>query len=147
MENFPYDLPIFRRWHEAASPDGRLVASMSALEVSMSNPTSGTLRLSDGFQIDECNPSFLWSEDSRFLAVPQWRYFLGLQLRQRVLVLDTLQRAVFASKPLAGFIQPRSFDGGVLIVEGEPTRKPQEFTWRLPEELSSFRRVAMVWGA
>jgi hypothetical protein len=146
MEPYPYNLPIFRRWHEAASPDGRLVAWMTASEVSMSNPTSGTLRLSDGLQIDECNPSFIWSDDSRFLAVPQWRYFLGLQLRQRILVLDTLEHIVFASGPVAGFAQPRSFDAGVLSVIGEPTSpKPQEHTWRIPEELHSFRRMPVKW--
>lgn len=145
MQNFPYDSPIFRTFHEATSPDGRFRAWMSATEVSMSNPTSGTLQLSDGLQIDRCNPSFIWSDDSRFLAVPQWCYCLGLRLRQRALVLDVLQRAVFASKPLAWFVQPRSFDGGVLVVEGEPTGKPREFAWRLPEELSSFRRIAVAW--
>jgi hypothetical protein len=146
MEPFPYNLPIFRRWHEAASPNGRLVASISASEVSMSNPTSGTLRLSDGLQIDCCNPAFIWSDDSRFLAVPQWRYFLGLQLRQRLLVIDSAERSVFGSKPLAWILQPRSFERGSLTVEGEPaSRAPKEFVWRLPEELPRMITVTAAW--
>jgi hypothetical protein len=112
----------------------------------MSNPTSGTLRLSDGLQIDRCNPAFLWSDDSRFLAVPQWRYFLGLQLRQRLLVIDTAERSVFASKPLAWILQPLSFEHGTLTVEGEPaSRAPKEFVWRIPEELRRMIRIAVAW--
>ena len=145
MEPSPYDLPIFPRWHGAVSPDGRLVASISASEVSMSNPTSGTLRLSNGLEIDRCNPAFIWSDDSRFLAVPQWRYCLGLQLRQRVLVIDTAERSVFASKPLAWILQTRSFERGTLMVEGEPaSRASKEFVWRVPEELRRFTRIAVA---
>jgi hypothetical protein len=72
----------------------------------MSSPTFGTLILSDGFRLDACNPSVLWSDTSRFLAVPQWRYMFGLRLRQRLLILDTVDRLVYASKPLACFFSP-----------------------------------------
>ena len=146
MEPWPYDLPIFRRRHEAVSPDGRFTASMSASEVSMSNPTSGTLRLSSGLEIERCNPSFIWSDDSRFLAVPQWRYLLGLQVRQRIVLLDTAERRAYGSKALAWFLQPKSFDAGLLIVVGEPASShPKEFIWRLPDDLHRFRRVSLSW--
>jgi hypothetical protein len=66
-EPWPYNLPIFSRGHRAVSPDGTVVAEIAqAFEVSMSNPTVGTLRLSSGLQLDRCNPAFLWSDDSRY---------------------------------------------------------------------------------
>ncbi len=74
---------------------------MTASEISMSNPASGTLRLSSGLDIERCNPSFIWSDDSRFLAAPQWRYMLGLQLCKRIVLLDTAERLVYGSTALA----------------------------------------------
>ena len=38
----------------------------------MGAPTSGELVLSNGMRRTSCNPSFVWSNCSRFLAVPQW---------------------------------------------------------------------------
>jgi hypothetical protein len=77
-EPFPYNLPIWRRSHVAVSPDGLLTATLYGREVSMGNPTIGTLNLSNGIGIANCNPSFVWSEDSRYLAVPPFRLVLGL---------------------------------------------------------------------
>ena len=71
---WPYNLPIWRRAHRASSPDAQIVAEIdAAYEISMGNPTCGTLRLSTGLELERCNPSFIWSDDSRYLAVP--RYF------------------------------------------------------------------------
>ncbi|MFN3988399.1 MAG: hypothetical protein ACK4KV_23220 [Rhodocyclaceae bacterium] len=59
-EPWPYNQPIFRRSHRARSPDGHFTAVIDdAVEVSMSNPTSGLLVLSTGLQIARCNPSFI----------------------------------------------------------------------------------------
>jgi hypothetical protein len=146
-EPFPYCLPIWRRRYSALSPHGEILAEIpEAHETSMSNPTSGTLRLSTGLAIDHCNPSFIWSDDSRYLAVPQWRYGFGIQLRQRMLLVDTVDRAVYASRPLAWWLQPRSFSDGILVVDGEPTRKrPQFIEIRVPADLRTFRRLAIAW--
>jgi hypothetical protein len=112
----------------------------------MSNPTSGTLRLSDGLQIERCNPSFIWSDDSRFLAVTQWRYCFGLPLRQRILIIDTAERIVYASKPLAWFLQPETFESAVLIVTGETVANASKrFTFTIPEGLRHLRKVQTRW--
>ena len=34
----------------------------------MSNPTAGLLELSTGMTVPNCNPGFVWSDDSRYLA-------------------------------------------------------------------------------
>ncbi len=41
---WPYNLPIWRRFYRAISPDGRFIAQIDpAYEVSMGNPTGGIL--------------------------------------------------------------------------------------------------------
>lgn len=69
----PYNLPIGRRYYQAISPDGRYIAQINpTYEVSIGNPTSGRLCLTTMPHLERCNMSFLWSDDSKFLAVPQF---------------------------------------------------------------------------
>ncbi len=145
-EPWPYNLPIFRRTHRALSPDGAEVAEIrNAWEVSMSNPTRGTLELSSGLYLEGCNPSFIWSDDSRFLAVP--RYFLrfGLFRRQRMAIIDAPARRVFLSPEAAFYFQPQSFNDGILVATAEPVRKPKQVQWQLPEDLTRFSELRWTW--
>lgn len=143
-EPWPYNLPIFRREHRASSPDGKIVAEIQeAFELGMSNPTSGTLRLSTGLQLDRCNPSFIWSDDSRYLAVPRYFIRLGIFRRQRMVVIDTVERKALASAEATFYYQPESFSDGLLVVTREPTRSATRVMWRIPEQLADFRAVAL----
>ncbi len=84
-----YNTPPWRRSHVATSPDGSAIARMpEAREHSMSNPTVGTLQLPEGLELRRCNPAFIWADDSRYLAVPQWIRHFGLFLRQRLVIID-----------------------------------------------------------
>ena len=141
-EEWPYNLPIFRRSHRAEAADGATVADMtSACEVGMSNPTSGTLRLSTGLAIPDCNPSFIWSDDSRYLAVPQWSARLGLLRGQHLLIVEPASDQAFLSRWMWGFLQPESFAQGELVVIRNPTRRnPVRLSWRVPDGLEGFRR-------
>ena len=139
---WPYDLPIFRRAHRAVSPDGSVVAEIDpAHEVSMGNPTRGTLTLSTGLQLADCNPSFIWSDDSRYLAVPRYFFRFGLLRRQRLAVIDVVQRRVVLSRETAAYFQPESFTGGVLVVVKEPFRSAARSSWRVPKDLAAFELV------
>jgi hypothetical protein len=141
-EPWPYNLPIFRRAFVAASPDGKLQAEISqAYEVSMSSPTIGVLKVSNGLTIKRCNPSFIWSDDSRYLAVPQLSYILGILLAVRVLVVDTHERFVFASRRFTAWIQPESFASGWLIVSVDPSGPAHEVRWQIPADLVTFKRL------
>lgn len=87
---FPYNLPIWRSSYRAESPDKKYIAEIDpAYEVSMGNPTFGTLELSNGLSLPKCSPSFIWSDDSIYLAVPQftsnWLWGVG---KQRLLIID-----------------------------------------------------------
>lgn len=102
----------------------------------MSNPTRGTLHLSNGMVIDDCNPAFLFSEDSRYLAVPHWHLAGGLFRRQRLLVVDLALRQCFISRQSWWLVQPESFSCNGLATTANPTsRRPRAFTLPIPEAL------------
>ncbi len=145
-EAWPYNLPIFRRNHREVSPNGFVVAEITpAYEVSMGNPTVGTLRLSSGLRLDRCNPAFLWSDDSRYLAVPRYYMRFGLFRRQRIAVVDTLARRIAESSETAWYFQPESFMHGLLTVVKEPTRSARRLSWRLSEDLPGFKVLDVDW--
>lgn len=135
MTKWPYDLPIWRRFHRAVSPDGKLIAKIDpAYEVSMGNPTSGMLCVSNGLHIERCNPSFLWSDDSRYLAVP--KYFGTWVRKQRLLVIDFAERALYASSFRDYYYQPETFTAGLLVVAVNPFRSQKKIEVKIPEDLA-----------
>ncbi len=143
----PYHLPIFRRSHTAIAPDRSDTAVIDpAHEVSMSNPTLGTLHLSSGLVLENCNPSFIWSDDSRYLAVPMYFRRFGLFRRQRLAIVDTVERRVVTSPQTAYYFQPRSFRDGSLVVIKEPFGAAKRVTWQIPEQLNDFRAVEAQWA-
>ena len=114
----------------------------------MGNPTVGTLTLSTGLRLDRCNPSFMWSDDSRYLAVPRYFYRLGLFRRQRLAVIDLVQRRVVVSPQTTWYFQPESFSGGLLVAIKEPSRLPaRQLSWRVPDELKAFNVLPVTWPA
>jgi hypothetical protein len=133
---WPYTLPIWRDFYRAVSPDGQRVAQIDpAREVSMGNPTFGLLCVTGGPHLDRCNPSFVWSDDSRYLAVPQ---FYGFFNRQRLLIIAFAEKRVFASRETTWYFQPESFSGGQLIVTIEPFRRSaRPVTFHIPSELAT----------
>ena len=136
---FPYNLPLWRRRHWAQSPDGRHTAEIAeAWEVSMGNPTSGTLTIDGRWELPRCNPSFIWSDDSRYLAVPQFFVRALLFRRQRVILIDIAEWTIRASRVSAAYFQPESFTDGLLRVTAHPFRGPRLFSWRFPEAMPQF---------
>jgi hypothetical protein len=152
-EAFPYNTPPWRSSHTAVSPDGVVVAAIEqAFEHSMSNPTVGTLRTSDGLELLKCNPAFIWSDDSRFLAVPQWRRRFGLFRRQRLAIVDVVARIVYVSRFTHWLMLPTTFEGGRLEVLVSD-RRGISWPWRerplilmVPVDLSTFNKLDGVYG-
>ena len=133
---WPFNLPIWRSFYRAVSPDGELVAQIDpACEVSMGNPTSGTLCVSSGLHIERCNPSFVWSDDSRYLAVPQYFEKMRIFPRQRLLVIAFERRRVYASKASTYYFQPESFTAGRLVVSMNPFRSNRKIEFDIPADL------------
>ncbi|WP_146462586.1 hypothetical protein [Rubripirellula tenax] len=98
----------------------------------MSNPTVGTLKMTTGLEVPRCSPAFLWSDDSRYLAVPQWIRRLGLFLRQRLLIVDANAEKVFASRFTYWLIDPKNFCDGRLELA---ISSSSGINWMRPERL------------
>ncbi len=128
---FPYNLPPWRREHEEVSPDGRQVAKVHlAWELNMSGPTYGKLFVGDTFRIENCNPTFKWSEDSRYVAVPKW--IGSLWKRERLLVLDLHEMKIYTSRKKWGLLVVDGSSGGVISLTNSPHHKPKQI--RVPME-------------
>lgn len=136
--------PVFRSNFSAASPNGLLTASMpEAEELGMGNPWFGELRLSDGLSVEDCSPSFVWSDDSRYLAVPQIARasgFFGHSISVRLLVIDTRDRMIFRSRRFKAWLQPMAFSSGQLVVRIHAADKSDRTTWSIPGALRSLTR-------
>lgn len=103
------------------SPDGSKTARIEkAMEIAMSAPTRGTLVLSTGLVLEGCNPSMVWSDDSRYLAVPRWE-----GRKQRLVVIDTWTQQVRQSNPRYHVLELTSFSGGIIRGLDSPVYRPQ----------------------
>jgi len=102
-------------WADGAvleSPDGTKTARLvDGHEFGQGSPTSGRLVLSTGLQLEGCSTSMVWSEDSRFLAVPRWKW-----TGQSLLIIDTVRGEVRVAPGTFSVLQLSAFRGG--IVEG-----------------------------
>ena len=142
---FPYNLPIWRSSYRAESPDKKFIAEIeSAGEVSMGNPTYGTLTLSNGLSLPRCNPSFIWSDDSMYLSVPQFTssWFWGMG-KQRLIIIDVNNNKGWQSPKLAHYIQPETFRGGELTVTLSPSSKASSINYSIPRDLGRFTTVTL----
>lgn len=98
------------------SPDGRHVAEIVDLkEIAMGAPTRGLLQLSNGMTLADCNPSMVWSEDSRLLAVPVW----NLDRRrgdwwQRIAIVWPDKGLVRRAPGTFKVLELASFSGGIV---------------------------------
>ena len=102
--------------------------------------------MSDGLQLAECNPAFIWSDDSRYLVTPQWIRRFGLFLRQRLVIVDVETKTVFASRFSRWLMQPRTLFEGKLEVTvsssvGINWERKEPLILDVPEALSKFKRL------
>ena len=139
-EPYPYNQPPWRRSYEMLSPDGRWSAKIAyAPEIFMSGPTKGTLVISSLFDISDCNPAFVWSDDSRYLAVPQWKYWLFR--RERLLLIDTQTRTIFASSSRFRLLDLQSFTAGIIAGVDSPIWRPKPIEISLAEVVSTYKKI------
>lgn len=106
---------------ELTSPDGEFLASIKdAVEIAMGGPTSGLLRFSNGFTVGGCNPSIVWSSDSKYLAVPQW----AVDRTQQLLVAEPAARRTRMMPGSYRVLRLESFAGGVIRGVDSPIYMP-----------------------
>src|SRR5687768_8920886 len=103
------------------SPDGQITAVIdNASEVGQGAPTYGTLKLSNGLTFEGCNPSAVWSDDSKFLAVPQWTE----RRLQRLLVISIERATVGYAPDIFDVLELHSFSAGKIKGIDSPVYKP-----------------------
>lgn len=95
----------------------------------MGNPRLGTLQLSDGLHLPQCNPSFLWSDCSRYLAVNQYHPLFSLFFMTRMVIVDSMERTFWFSRRTPYWLQPESFMGGRLVASRHFGRHASERHW------------------
>lgn len=112
------------------SPDGRITAVIDeASEFGQGSPTIGTLKLSNGLIFDKCNPSAVWSDDAKFLAIPQWR----TTERQRILIISIEQATFGYTDKIFSVLELHSFSAGKIKGIDSPVYKPREIKIDLSE--------------
>ena len=115
---------------ESKSPTGLHIAKIEvAMEVAMGAPTDGPLevfiyknRSEPIIKVDSCNPSFVWSEDGKFLAVPQWDM---RDRTQRLIIIDVEKRH---TNPIPGqfhVLQLESFENSIVKGVDSPIYMPK----------------------
>ena len=118
--------PKISAWDDSlhsTSPDGRITAVINdAHEFGQGSPTTGTLVLSNGLRFERCNPSVVWSDDSKFLAVPQWTTVP----HQRLLVIAMEREAIGYPRELFSLLELHSFSAGKIKGVDSPAYKPRD---------------------
>ena len=102
----------------------------------MGAPTSGTLVISDNFhggrihaRLESCSPSFVWSSDSRALAVPQWTP----SRQQRMSIVSVPSGTV---RPVADefrVLELHSFEQGMVRGVDSPIYMPRSFEFSVED--------------
>ena len=114
----PWDYSVY-----LTSPDGELTAAIiDASEIAMGAPTWGTLTISNGMTFQKCNPSIVWSDDSQFLAVPQWTR----ERDQRLMIIAVKENKVGYATGIFSVLELHSFVGGKIKGIDSPIHKPSE---------------------
>ena len=110
----------------------------------MGNPTYGTLILTNGLNLELCNPSFIWSDDSRYLAVPQYtkNWFWGIG-KQRIVIIDVKKQEGWHSAKITHYIQPEKFENGELSLTLNPHHKGKTVIYTIPKELVTFTKITL----
>ena len=104
------------------SPDGRFSAAFEyGSEACQGGPTYGVVLLSNGMTFDSCSPSFIWSTDSKYLAVPQWTHYR----EQRLVVINAEQKTFKLIPEVFQVLELHFFAGGVVEGIDSPVYKPK----------------------
>jgi hypothetical protein len=132
------------------SPDGQITAVIDvASEVGHGAPTYETLKLSNGLTFKGCNPSAVWSDDSKFLAVPQWTQ----GKMQRLLVISMEQASVGYAPDIVRVLELHSFSTDKIKGIDSPIHKPREIEidlseirWKEAEKATCWQRLLSFIG-
>jgi len=105
------------------SPDGlHHAVIVNADEIAMGAPTSGELIIDGKIEVENCNPSAVWSNNSRYLAIPQWTD----DRLQRLVVVDTETNKIIKSKHSYSVLVLNGFEETLINYIDSPNTKNKE---------------------
>ena len=133
-----YHAPVRRRFQMAISawnwtvsldsPDGKYNASIEwANEIAMGAPTSGQLEISNNLTFPACSPSIAWSNNSLFLAVPQWQAYDNGH-RQRLMIVSMDHRKFQLLDDDYSVLEIESFTNNIVQGVNSPAHNPRLVT-------------------
>lgn len=111
------------------SPNGLITAEITAKEIAPGAPTEGTLKLTGGTNIEGCNPSMAWSDDSQYLALPHWT----LERMQRLLVISFKKNMIGFAPGLFKVLELTNFVRGKINAVDSPILAPKLIEINLSE--------------
>ena len=116
------------------SPDSQMTAwTTEEVEISMGGPLIGKLKTSNGLSFSSCGTSFVWSKDSKYLAVPFW----DERRRQKLGLINVATGEVVKSGRTFSVIELSSFEEGVVAGVDSPIHSPRKFTWDVNDVLNA----------
>ncbi|WP_373033753.1 hypothetical protein [Sulfurovum sp.] len=89
-------------------------------EIAMGAPTCGVLRVSNGIEVEECNPSFVWSDDSQYIAIPHWTP----NRKQKIMVIDVAKKKVYLASGVYRVLELYEFINGIIRGIDSPIYEP-----------------------
>jgi hypothetical protein len=105
------------------SPNGKLRAEISsAHEIAMGAPMWGKLKISSGLELDRCNPSIVWSDDSKYLAIPAWTS----RRNQNLVIVEVESGTIYRTKEEFRVLELKSFKDGIIEGVDSPLYQPKE---------------------
>ena len=117
--------PPISPWSYSArleSPNGKFTALFKyGGEVCQGGPTYGVVSVSNGITFDSCNASFVWSDDSKYLAVPQWTRYR----EQRLLLINSEFQTFQLLPEVFQVLELHSFTHGVVAGIDSPVYHPR----------------------
>jgi len=135
---YPYNLPPWRRQFYLTAPNGQKSAIIyEAWELFMSGPTYGKLFVGKDFRIENCSPTFAWSADSRYIAIPQWQGFW--RRKEKILVLDMLEKKIYESREKYKLLIVDGFVNEEFLITESPIRKKKKLKISLRNVIETYK--------
>ena len=113
---------------EVLSPSGKQVAKViNTHEIAMGAPVSGILFVNDKAISMRCNSSIVWSDDSRYIAFPEWTR----SNNQKLKILNVESGKIKKLFKTYSVLELADFSGLTLTGIDSPIHKPKDLNIKL----------------
>jgi hypothetical protein len=115
---------------EVSSPNGEFVAKVvSTHEIAMGAPVSGMLFVNGKAISKRCSSSIVWSNDSRFIAFPEWTW----SNNQKLKILNVQSGKIKKLFKAYRVLELEGFNDLIISGVDSPIYKPKNLNVKLRE--------------